>query len=120
MDTQNSKLDARRKSVEPSLHSLPRSHHSEESKVSANKLGYPPTTTLDSSATTANGAAEKSSDTLPALTSKQKLTARIQFVALCWTLFVAGWNDGTTGPLLPRIQEVYGVRHNFFSADLIS
>lgn len=32
-----------------------------------------------------------------------------QFVTLCWSLFLAGWNDGTTGPLLPRIQEVYHV-----------
>ena len=39
----------------------------------------------------------------------QRRRANIQFVALCWTLFLAGWNDGTTGPLLPRIQKVYGV-----------
>lgn len=36
--------------------------------------------------------------------------ARLQFICLCWTLFLAGWNDGTTGPLLPRIQKVYNVR----------
>lgn len=35
--------------------------------------------------------------------------SRVQFAALCWSLFLAGWNDGTTGPLLPRIQEVYHV-----------
>ena len=35
--------------------------------------------------------------------------AHWQFVTLCWSLFLAGWNDGTTGPLLPRIQEVYHV-----------
>lgn len=35
--------------------------------------------------------------------------ARIQFITLCWTLFLAGWNDASTGPLLPRIQEVYHV-----------
>jgi hypothetical protein len=39
-----------------------------------------------------------------------KRIANIQFVALCLTLFVVGWNDGTTGPLLPRIQAVYHVR----------
>lgn len=27
--------------------------------------------------------------------------------ALCLCLFVAGWNDGTIGPLLPRIQDYY-------------
>lgn len=35
--------------------------------------------------------------------------ANLQFFTLCWTLFLAGWNDGTTGPLLPRIQSVYHV-----------
>lgn len=38
------------------------------------------------------------------------LLSKIQFASLCWSLFLAGWNDGTTGPLLPRIQEVYHVR----------
>lgn len=32
---------------------------------------------------------------------------RIQYAALCWALFLVGWNDGTTGPLLPRIQDNY-------------
>ncbi|KAI0654405.1 MFS general substrate transporter [Cubamyces menziesii] len=35
--------------------------------------------------------------------------ATMQFVTLCCSMFVAGWNDGTLGPLLPRIQEVYHV-----------
>jgi len=30
--------------------------------------------------------------------------------ALCWMMFLVGWNDGTIGPMLPRIQDVYGVR----------
>ena len=37
------------------------------------------------------------------------LRARIQFLTLCWTLFLIGWSDGSTGPLLPRIQSVYHV-----------
>ncbi|KAF9265531.1 MFS general substrate transporter [Marasmius fiardii PR-910] len=36
-------------------------------------------------------------------------TAKIQLATLFWTLFLAGWNDGTTGPLLPKIQHVYHV-----------
>ena len=32
-----------------------------------------------------------------------------QFAAVCWGIFVCGWNDGTTGPLIPRLQEVYRV-----------
>lgn len=43
-------------------------------------------------------------------TEKQKKTEKIQFAALCWCIFLAGWNDGSTGPLLPRIQDVYHVR----------
>ncbi|KAJ7032040.1 MFS general substrate transporter [Mycena alexandri] len=38
---------------------------------------------------------------------QQILLGRVQTVALCWAVFLAGWNDGTVGPLLPRIQEVY-------------
>ncbi|KAK0489623.1 major facilitator superfamily domain-containing protein [Armillaria luteobubalina] len=39
----------------------------------------------------------------------------VQFAALCWSMFLAGWNDGTTGPLLPRIQEVYNVNYTIVS-----
>lgn len=49
------------------------------------------------------------SDPPPAPSAKARRKARIQFLALCWTLFTLGWNDGTTGPLLPRIQSVYNV-----------
>lgn len=42
-------------------------------------------------------------------TKAQRFRARIQFATLCWTLYLAGWNDATTGPLLPRIQKVYNV-----------
>ena len=44
-----------------------------------------------------------------ALLKSQKIRGRIQFGVLCWSLFLLGWSDGTTGPLLPRIQEVYHV-----------
>lgn len=46
-------------------------------------------------------------------TSKQLLTERVQFATLCWSIIVTGWNDGSTGPLIPRIQSVYGVSHLF-------
>ncbi|KZV98102.1 MFS general substrate transporter [Exidia glandulosa HHB12029] len=39
----------------------------------------------------------------------------IQFVTLCLCLFLAGWNDGTTGPLLPRIQEFYNLGYTALS-----
>ena len=43
------------------------------------------------------------------LTKKESRMARAQFLALCWVLFVIGWTDGSTGPLLPRIQSFYDV-----------
>ena len=39
----------------------------------------------------------------------EERVARTQFLALCWTLFVVGWTDGSTGTLLPRIQNFYDV-----------
>ena len=43
-------------------------------------------------------------------TRKQIVAGNIQYAALCFCFFISGWNDGSTGPLLPRIQEVYRVR----------
>ncbi|KAJ3548188.1 hypothetical protein NMY22_g1355 [Coprinellus aureogranulatus] len=40
-------------------------------------------------------------------TAKQKRAGLIQYLALLFSLFMLGWNDGSTGPLLPRIQAVY-------------
>ncbi|KAG2357350.1 major facilitator superfamily domain-containing protein [Suillus spraguei] len=39
----------------------------------------------------------------------QRRREKIQFVTLCWFVYLEGWNDGSNGPLLPRIQKVYGV-----------
>ncbi|KAH7923445.1 MFS general substrate transporter [Leucogyrophana mollusca] len=50
-------------------------------------------------------------------TQSHRLRARIQFGTLCWCMYLAGWNDGTTGPLLPRIQKVYSV--NFIIVSLV-
>ncbi|KAI0269986.1 MFS general substrate transporter [Gloeopeniophorella convolvens] len=46
-----------------------------------------------------------------------KWKGRLQMTALCWTMFLLGWNDGSVGPLLPRIQQVYHV--DFFIVSLI-
>lgn len=45
--------------------------------------------------------------------ASHRTRARIQFASVCFSLFMIGWNDGTTGPLLPRIQKVYHVRELF-------
>lgn len=49
----------------------------------------------------------KTSDPPP--NSSKRKEEYIQFAALCFSLFLAGWNDGTTGPLLNRIKSVYHV-----------
>ncbi|KAI0763036.1 MFS general substrate transporter [Trametes elegans] len=42
-------------------------------------------------------------------TPAMRRRAALQLAALCISVFVTGWNDGTLGPLLPRLQEVYNV-----------
>ncbi|KAH8829029.1 MFS general substrate transporter [Flagelloscypha sp. PMI_526] len=48
---------------------------------------------------------------------KHRLRAAIQFGMCCWILMLCGWNDGSTGSLLPRIQQVYNV--NFTTVSLL-
>ena len=43
-------------------------------------------------------------------TRRMKYDGLFQFITLCFSIFVPGFNDGTLGPLLPRIQAVYHVR----------
>lgn len=44
------------------------------------------------------------------LSQQQRRSSLVHFVSLCWCVWLIGWNDGTTGPMLPRIQEQYNVR----------
>ncbi|KAI0763037.1 MFS general substrate transporter [Trametes elegans] len=48
-------------------------------------------------------------------TPTMRRKARLQFATLCCSIFVAGWNDGTLGPMLPRLQEVYNVGYTTVS-----
>ncbi|KZT04502.1 MFS general substrate transporter [Laetiporus sulphureus 93-53] len=45
----------------------------------------------------------------PAQQAAFKRNANIQFAALCYSFFLEGWNDGSTGPLLPRIERYYHI-----------
>ncbi|KAG8818316.1 hypothetical protein FRC17_010878 [Serendipita sp. 399] len=47
------------------------------------------------------------SETTNKITPQMRRRETIVIVAMCYALFLAGWNDGTIGPLLPRIQTVY-------------
>ena len=42
-------------------------------------------------------------------TKEESNVARAQVLALCWSMFVLGWTNSSTGPLLPRIQNFYDV-----------
>ena len=48
------------------------------------------------------------------ITAQMRKRERIVMAAMCFSLFLAGWNDAAIGPLLPRIQEVYGVRDAWY------
>jgi hypothetical protein len=50
--------------------------------------------------------------TVPAITPEMQKRERWVLAAMSCALFMAGWNDGTLGPLLPRIQEWYGVSNS--------
>ena len=40
---------------------------------------------------------------------KKRKRLEVQYGCLCLALFLAGWNDGTNGPLIPRIRDHYNV-----------
>ncbi|TFY55750.1 hypothetical protein EVG20_g9203 [Dentipellis fragilis] len=97
-------------------------NHASASKISLHKMDnedgielakLPQAETLSSKDPGPNVEVEAASESGHASVAPEKgahrLLANIQFFSLCYTLFLAGWNDGTTGPLLPRIQSVYNV-----------
>ncbi|KAF8155522.1 MFS general substrate transporter [Crassisporium funariophilum] len=96
-------VTASKPSANPSIHSIT------PSRTSISKSGVEissvPTEGEDKTSIQSRG----NGTTDVTLSRAQKVTGRIQFLALCWALFIAGWNDGTLGPLLPRVQEVYHV-----------
>ena len=56
-----------------------------------------------------NGEVAASPVTSTSNPSGRGLRAGLQLASVCYSMFLAGWNDGTTGPLLPRIQKFYKV-----------
>lgn len=53
-----------------------------------------------------------------AISPAMKSAARWQMFAVCFSLFLAGWDGGTMGPLLPKIQSFYHVFYPSFSVSL--
>nr|GAT49840.1 predicted protein [Mycena chlorophos] len=48
-------------------------------------------------------------------TRKQEIEGNVQVLVLSLVALVNGWNDGTLGPLIPRIQEVYHLDYTIVS-----
>ncbi|EJC99149.1 MFS general substrate transporter [Fomitiporia mediterranea MF3/22] len=49
------------------------------------------------------------------LLSKEKRVEYVALASLMWSLFMEGWNDATTGPLLPVIQSHYKIGYTIVS-----
>ncbi|KAJ7051845.1 major facilitator superfamily domain-containing protein [Mycena amicta] len=47
--------------------------------------------------------------------TKQRMLENLQLATLCWALFLTGWNDGSLGPLIPKIQEEYHIGYTTVS-----
>ncbi|KAG2008461.1 MFS transporter [Coprinopsis cinerea AmutBmut pab1-1] len=59
--------------------------------------------------TVVEGVNDHSGQEAEQLQARYRKNGMIQFAALCWLVLLMGWNDGTTGPLLPRMQHEYGL-----------
>lgn len=88
------------KSEEPSAgpSSLVPSLRYASSRVEGDDASYPPSTHVALARTPAH-----------------RRIARWQFAAFCFSFFLEGWNDGSTGPLLPTIQAFYGLNYTIVS-----
>ena len=63
----------------------------------------------DSSNTSSAIALRTSSSSVPSKSHEEALVSNLQMAALCWCMLVNGWNDGSAGPLIPRMQAMYHV-----------
>ncbi|KAG2050035.1 MFS general substrate transporter [Suillus hirtellus] len=72
--------------------------------VTVDAIGLSPVTPMDKQYYDS-----ESPSVLSARYRTQRTREKIQFATLCWFVYLEGWNDGSNGPLLPRIQKVYGV-----------
>lgn len=98
--------------TESSSHiSIPLRTHSQKSKteIELAELGRQATRGSLSSAVSAGANGRPPTLSNSDVAKGKQWKAHLQFATLCWTYFLAGWNDGTLGPLLPRIQEAYHV-----------
>ncbi|KJA21387.1 hypothetical protein HYPSUDRAFT_140610 [Hypholoma sublateritium FD-334 SS-4] len=71
--------------------------------LSADESNFPTDTGRTPSQLSVNASTEERQP----LTRQQKRNSLLQFLAFCFSTWLNGWNDGTLGPLLPRIQADY-------------
>lgn len=62
----------------------------------------------------------KAKNGVEAITPDMRRREKVVIAPMCFALFLAGWNDGTIGPLLPCIQSVYDVNFAVVSIIFIS
>jgi len=67
----------------------------------------------------ASSAVKKSSSKKPGLTQRVKTffshRENVQLFACYWALAAAGWNDASTGPLIPYIESYYRLTYTVVS-----
>lgn len=66
-------------------------------------------TVLSDLASTTEAPEATTDDPSPTMKRRMQTIENVQFAMLFLALFSAGFFDGSTGPLLPRIQKVYDV-----------
>lgn len=66
-------------------------------------------TVHEASAHLFEGTRNAQADSTEAQLSRYRWNSRLHFAALCYSYLLEGWNDGSLGPLLPRIQRQYKV-----------
>ena len=81
----------------------------EPSKMDNGQVLPPTSPPEDTKQFVSEGRKNPESKEVPIVTPSMRRRGWVQFAALCFTIYVSGWNDGTLGPLLPRLQEVYHV-----------
>ncbi|KAH9933057.1 MFS general substrate transporter [Fomitopsis serialis] len=99
----------------PVLSPIDERNNAQSSAVASgpSQLSFSKTTDVEIAPTPYAPSLDYTAETTPAVTPAQRAAfrrnARIQFFALCYSFFLEGWNDGSTGPLLPRIERTYHI-----------
>lgn len=93
------------------LPSLPEGSHASAVEHGSGDIEFAPrSSNASASSVRVEGGVDFTSPVLsPVQSTAQRWKGRMHFAALCYFLFLEGWNDGTTGPLLPTIQKYHNV-----------